>query len=702
MKKIQLTLILFLFCVSAFSKERIIERPAITACNTKILEFSRILLNDTATILEINAYYTPNFWIQIPRETYLKAGDKKIQVRNGDGIQIGEKFWMPATGEASFKLIFPPLPKGIKEIDFCEGDDVKGGWFFWGIRLDGKHPEVQIDKQWKTDIMPEGNTLPAYKSEKGTAILSGKIIGYKPEMSPCFSLRCSPTFTSQYNVPFTINNDGTFHQEVEVYGTSMFIFTTGNSFSNFFLQPGEQTEMLVNLPEIARESSRISQTMASYGSKFSFCGSLAGVNNLYQTNIRIKEVNGNSMSEILNTIKDMSVSDYIVYCLNLYTKYTKDVQQIPGITPAGIQLLNIRLQADIMNMISNGPYYLTEAYKKANNIGRNDPMPKDYIYPRYTEQDYSFLTDFSINSPYFPNLTSIASNLKYEQAFRAPYNQDNLYLFLLESGKMDEEETTLLNSLLKKEPESQTRKDSLHGKKMMDIRYKHDDLFQAYSEQLQSQSKYSEILANYLGTNQGPLFTAMKTIDYQNNIYNFTPLTEKDIAAIRKLGDKAAETYFTDKNQELLVKIEENKKKSGYSIGEIPDVDKDLLLETIISQYKGKVLFIDFWATWCAPCIMAMEQAEPVKAALAGKDIIYIYLTGETSPLQAWRNKITDIQGIHYRFNNDQWGHLCEKYGAQGVPSYMIVNKEGKQVHFQVGFMGASNMKEWLLRELNK
>ena len=99
---------------------------------------------------------------------------------------------------------------------------------------------------------------------------------------------------------------------------------------------------------------------------------------------------------------------------------------------------------------------------------------------------------------------------------------------------------------------------------------------------------------------------------------------------------------------------------------------------------------------------MAMKAAEPVKTALTGKDIVYLYITDESSPLGAWKNMIPDIHGEHYRVTDAQWGYLSKHFNIRGVPSYLIVDKEGKQVHFQTGFMGAEKMQEMLLNEVEK
>ena len=47
---------------------------------------------------------------------------ERYQVRQGVGIELGQEFWMPESGEATFSLIFPPLPPSVKSFDFVEGE----------------------------------------------------------------------------------------------------------------------------------------------------------------------------------------------------------------------------------------------------------------------------------------------------------------------------------------------------------------------------------------------------------------------------------------------------------------------------------------------------------------------------------------------------------------------------------------------------
>ena len=132
-----LYLFMFLLCGTGLqAQDRVVEQPAFDAWSSTTLEIDKIALSDTATVFYIDAYFRPKYWIQVVKETTLRADGKTYPIKTGDGITLSKKFWMPESGEASFRLIFPPLPKGTKTVDFIEGDE-EGAFKIWGIHLDG-------------------------------------------------------------------------------------------------------------------------------------------------------------------------------------------------------------------------------------------------------------------------------------------------------------------------------------------------------------------------------------------------------------------------------------------------------------------------------------------------------------------------------------------------------------------------------------
>ena len=102
------------------------------------------------------------------------------------------------------------------------------------------------------------------------------------------------------------------------------------------------------------------------------------------------------------------------------------------------------------------------------------------------------------------------------------------------------------------------------------------------------------------------------------------------------------------------------------------------LFDAIIAPYKGKVVLVDFWNTWCGPCRAAIKAIEPLKdTELKSDDLVWIYIANETSPLVKYKTMIPDIKGKHFRLNDKQWEYLCAKFKIDGIPSYVLVDKDG-------------------------
>lgn len=116
---------------------RVVENPLIGAANTMTLDFPKIELSDTATVLHVDAYFRPHNCIRIDAGTYLLADGQKYMLQGSEGILPDSLFWMPDSGEASFVLKFGPLPRGTKSFDFIESD-CDDCFKLYGVDLTGK------------------------------------------------------------------------------------------------------------------------------------------------------------------------------------------------------------------------------------------------------------------------------------------------------------------------------------------------------------------------------------------------------------------------------------------------------------------------------------------------------------------------------------------------------------------------------------
>ena len=109
--------------------------------------------------------------------------------------------------------------------------------------------------------------------------------------------------------------------------------------------------------------------------------------------------------------------------------------------------------------------------------------------------------------------------------------------------------------------------------------------------------------------------------------------------------------------------------------------DGEKIFRKIIEPYKGRIVYLDIWGTWCGPCKRNLKESWKVKEALKDYDIVYLYLANRSSD-ESWKNVIkeynlTGPNCVHYNLPEDQQSAVEHYVGINGYPTYKLIDKEG-------------------------
>ena len=184
------------------------------------------------------------------------------------------------------------------------------------------------------------------------------------------------------------------------------------------------------------------------------------------------------------------------------------------------------------------------------------------------------------------------------------------------------------------------------------------------------------IVATYFHLPPTLLQDIVKTRNMKYHLNNFTK--EEGLVYIDELCTQLKEPFLRETVVDIYNRTQ-REKEEGY---ELPFNKGGEIFRKIIEPFKGKYLFIDFWATTCGPCRAGIESmANLRKKYKDSPDLQFIYITSDReSPQKSYDDYIAkNLKGeVSFRISQNDYNYLRELFRFNGIPRYMLISREGR------------------------
>lgn len=531
-----------------------------------------------------------------------------------------------------------------------------------------------------TLTLPLHAQLPAPEYHKGVATLSGKIENYHPDDNLTFMVGVPNLILRNKETQFpVIEADGSFKLKITVYHPTQIALSIGKVRQDVLVAPEKETKVVINL--------------ANQGAKrFLFSGEYATINNeLTEPELRQTAPPLFNDAKKLDEIGKMSADQFKEYLLREYKKDIAHNDALLQFSEAARTLASLSCACNYIELLQAAPYIMQTAYQKRNNTTWEKAIAT-FIHTPLPDDFYDCLNQFPVNHPmilYCFDYIKI-SNTFYE----TDSNPFRLYDYLEEHAPLSADEQIAIQkywvSLKAGVPFKEYNS-------LTELCVKHKEIADQYRGE--SISAAVKRLSRIMQDSTCLFVDQMRTFYPRFSLMDYKPMTARQQEMVANISHPVLLGILQDMNQQMQPRRIIPKKK--FTVCETPQVAEKELFSAIIDRHKGKVQFIDFWATWCGGCRVTIKEYEPLKKELTEDKVAFVYLTGPSSAKNTWNVLISDIEGEHYWLNKEQWNYLWNDFQMQSLPMYLLIDKQGNIVK-RFTHVTAKELKDLMQQEIDK
>jgi thiol-disulfide isomerase/thioredoxin len=119
-----------------------------------------------------------------------------------------------------------------------------------------------------------------------------------------------------------------------------------------------------------------------------------------------------------------------------------------------------------------------------------------------------------------------------------------------------------------------------------------------------------------------------------------------------------------------------------------------------LSEFRGKVVLLDFWASWCGPCRRALPSLKRLQAVYGSDDLVVVSIS-EDDDQAAWQ-AFTSANQMTWPQRLDSDGNFQRQFIVTGLPTYVLIGRDGNVVDKLIGEDPATSIMERIGPELKE
>ena len=207
-----------------------------------------------------------------------------------------------------------------------------------------------------------------------------------------------------------------------------------------------------------------------------------------------------------------------------------------------------------------------------------------------------------------------------------------------------------------------------------------------YTKQKEGFSERTELELEYMWNTQllyreYNFYSLIEKSERAEYIEKLTEFKSKMLQSLERLKDD--DGYEKEREKIMAVVDKWKERKNDYD--NMPN-DGDLSIDfsypnqseelISLSSFRGSIVYVDVWATWCGPCIAEIPSLERLQKDYQDKNIVFLSVSVDTDK-DAWEKMLIDDELGGVQLWADGWSELTKSYAIFGIPRFMLIDKTG-------------------------